>query len=168
LTGLLYLPELDEGSSCENTIDQYVPENATSQVHLPVGSQFGFLAVAPWISVTCTQEFLSAARDDPLRAFIFFLPNNDTLVPPANDPQWSLGDGDKWKKNTKFPVYAIAGSSGGTILRQMARYSGNLTNVPNGQMLADEFPPNAYVRLAGSIALGKQFCKLFANEIQQN
>jgi hypothetical protein len=151
---LLYLPELDPGSTCENEIFKYVPSNATSQVHLPMDAQFAFLAVAPWISSTCTSEFLYAARDDPLRAFIFFLPDDSHDVPGANDPKWSLGDGGKWKKSNKFPVYAISGKDGGKVLRNMGLYSGNLTNVPFGHVLADEFPPSAYVRLAGSISMG--------------
>ncbi|KAF2664077.1 hypothetical protein BT63DRAFT_100458 [Microthyrium microscopicum] len=153
LTGLLYVPELDAGSSCEDKIYQYVPKNATSNLQLPQGAQFAFLAVAPWISVTCTQQWLYAARDDPLRAFIFFLPNNETSAPKANDPAWSLGDNGKWKKTSKFPVYAIDGASGGSILRNMALYSGNLTSVPFGHNLADDYPPTAYVRLAGALQM---------------
>jgi hypothetical protein len=156
ISGLLYLPQLDPGSSCEPILGNYVPQNATSQVHLPVGTQHGFLAIAPWISTVCTKDFLWAARDDPLRAFVFFLPNQDTTVPLSNDAAWDLGDGGKWKKNAKFPVYVISGASGNLILNEMALYSGNLTTVPFGQMLADEFPPNAYVRLAGTISLGKR------------
>jgi hypothetical protein len=155
LTGLLYLPELDPGSSCEDEIFKYVPRNSTSQVHLPMDAQLTFLAVAPWISTVCTTEFLYAARDDPLRAFIFFLPDDDSVVPKSDDDRWSLGDGGKWKKDNKFPVFAISGQSGGTILRNMALYSGNLTNVPYGHVLADEFPPTAYVRLAGNISMGR-------------
>lgn len=155
LVGLLYLPELDPGSSCENEIFNYVPRNATSQIHLPLDAQFGFLAIAPWISAQCTQEFLYAARDDGNIAFIFFKPDNSTTVAPASDQQWSLGDNNKWKKSNKFPVFAISGSSGGQILRNMGLYSGNLTSVPHGHQLADEFPPSAYVRLAGSVSMGK-------------
>jgi hypothetical protein len=155
LTGLLYLPELDPGDSCMSTIPKYVPENVTSQINLPLNGQLAFLAIAPWISVPCTVQFLQAARDDPLRAFVFYLPDNGTSPPPSDDPAWSLNDGGRWRTWAKFPVYAISGMDGFTLMQSMARYSGNLTNVPYGHSLADEYAPDYYVRLAGAISVGQ-------------
>jgi hypothetical protein len=157
LTGLLYLPELEHGASCTSIIPKYVPENVTSQINLPLNGQLAFLAIAPWISVPCTIQFLEAAHDDPLRAFIFYLPDNGTSPPPSGDPAWSLQDGGKWRSWAKFPVYAISGKDGSTLMQNMARYSGNLTNVPYGHTLADEYAPNYYVRLAGAISVGQCF-----------
>jgi hypothetical protein len=155
LTGLLYLPELDAGDSCIPIVSKYVPANVTSQINLPLNGQLAFLAIAPWISVSCTTQFLVAAHDDPLRAFIFYLPDNGTSPPPSDDPAWSLNDGGKWRTWAKFPVYAISGMDGYTLMQNMARYSGNLTNVPYGHSLADEYAPDYYVRLAGAISVGQ-------------
>jgi hypothetical protein len=135
-------------------LPKYVPGNVTSQNNLPNNMQLAFLAVAPWISTTCTTQFLNAANNDPIRAFIFYLPDNDTQAPDSNDPIWSLNDGGSWKTWSKFPVYAIDGFSGAQIIQQMALYHGNLTTVPSGNILAQQFPPNDYVRLAGSISIG--------------
>jgi hypothetical protein len=159
LTGLLYLPELDSSDSCIPIIQKYVPQNVTSQINLPLNGQLAFLAIAPWISVDCTTQFLEAAHDDPLRAFIFYLPDNSTSPPPSDDPVWSLNDGGKWRTWAKFPVYAISGMDGFTLMQNMAHYSGNLTNVPYGHSLADEYAPDYYVRLAGAISVGQ--CLLF-------
>jgi hypothetical protein len=155
LTGLLYLPLLDPGSSCQNLIYNYVSQNTTTQNNLPNNGQFAFLAIAPWINPTCTAQFLYAARDDSLRAFIFYLPDDDTQAPGADADVWNLGDGGAWKSHTKFPVYTIDGRSGAAIMHQLSLYSGNLTTVPNGQLLASEFPPTFYVRLAGTIQIGE-------------
>jgi hypothetical protein len=37
---------------------------------------------------------------------------------------------------------------------QLALYTGNLTSVPNGHELANEYPPSDYVRLAIQIDIG--------------
>lgn len=153
LTGLLYIPDPAPGSSCNDTA-HFVPANATRASNLPRGGNFAFMAIAPWISPDCTLAYLAAAKNDPLRAFIFFVPDNGTDAPESNSDAWSLGDGGKWKSNTKFPVYAIPGSMGSLILDEMALYSGNLTSVPNGHELADELSPNSYVRLALTLDIG--------------
>jgi hypothetical protein len=155
LTGLMYLPLLNADDSCNAAIPQYTPANVTTQNNLPNTGQFAFLAVAPWLSTTCTLQFLNAASDDALRAFIFYKPDSGSDTPAAADPGWDLGDNGAWKSNAKFPVYAIDGDSGATIMKELALYSGNLTTVPNGNMLVSQFPPSFYVRLAGTITIGK-------------
>ena len=144
LTGLLYLPELDPGDSCLSLIPKYVPENVTSQINLPLNGQLAFLAIAPWISVPCTIQFLQAAHDDPLRAFVFYLPDNGTSPPPPEDPAWSLNDGGRWRSWAKFPVYAISGMDGFCTLMQSTWPATRaiFTNVPYGHSLADEYAPD--------------------------
>lgn len=151
----MYLPEIDPPSPCRQTVYDYVPRNTTTQANLPQSDDFWtWIGVAPWISPNCTLAFLNSARDDSIRALLFYIPNNATFAPDQDDPIWDLGDGGKWKSWARFPVYAISGQSGFTLIQAMSEYSGNLTSVPNGHTLADEFPPTAYVRLAGLITIG--------------
>ena len=146
--GLLYTP-VPSTTLCPQW-PLYVPKNAT-QVVLPRAT-FGFIALAPWISPNCTLAYLAAVQQDPIRSFIFYLPGNNTDIPPlANDPTWALGDGGKWKLTNKFPVYAIPSRSGNQIMSQLSLYTGNLTNVPNGHELANLYSPSDYIRLAVQI-----------------
>jgi hypothetical protein len=64
-------------------------------------------------------------------------------------------DGGKWKSWNHFPVYAVPSMSGQEIMLQLAAYSGNVTQVPNGHLLANEFPASDYIRLAAEIDVGK-------------
>jgi hypothetical protein len=131
-----------------------VPVNAT-KVALPRNG-YTFIALAPWISVDCTFAYLNAVQADLIRAFVFYLLDNSTDIPPlANDPTWGLGDGGRWKTTYKFPVYAIPSSRGSQLMSELASYSGNLTSVPNGHDLANQYPPSDYVRLAMDIDIGK-------------
>lgn len=152
ISGLLYTPVPDT-QACPQW-SQYASVNASKAV-LP-RANFGFVALAPWINPSCTLAYLAAVQQDPIRSFIFYLTDNSTTAPPlANDPTWGLNDGGKWKSSNKFPVYAIPSASGNQIMSQLALYTGNLTSVPNGHELANEFPPSDYVRLAIEIDIGK-------------
>lgn len=98
---------------------------------------------------------MAAARAAPTKAFLVFLPNNDTTVPPlANDPTWGLGDGGSWKSTSHFPVYALPGADGDVILKELGLYSGNVTTVPHGHDLASMYPPTDYIRLWTTIDTG--------------
>ncbi|TGO86875.1 hypothetical protein BPOR_0270g00090 [Botrytis porri] len=147
--GFLYVPDLDDQHTCYNISKQYVPSNATRQANLPA-TDFTLIALAPWISIECTKGYLAAARQDPIRAFIFYPPDNSTnRPPPISSDQWALEDGGTWKSKNKYPVYAVAGSVGERMMREISLYSGNLTDVPNGHELST-FPgidPRDYVRV---------------------
>ncbi|KAG4028641.1 hypothetical protein MFRU_020g00800 [Monilinia fructicola] len=147
--GFLYVPDLDQDLACYNISKQYVPSNVTRQANLP-STDFTLIALAPWINIECTQGYLAAAREDPVRAFIFYQPDNSTTQPPPiNSEQWALGDGGSWKATNKYPVYAVPGSVGARMMREISLYSGNLTDVPNGHEISS-FPgvdPRDYVRV---------------------
>ncbi|TGO33222.1 hypothetical protein BHYA_0259g00040 [Botrytis hyacinthi] len=147
--GFLYVPDLDDQDTCYNISKQYVPSNATRQANLPA-TDFTLIALAPWISIECTKSYLSAARQDPIRAFIFYPPDNSTSrPPPISSDQWALEDGGTWKSRNKYPVYAVPGIFGQRMMREISLYSGNLTDVPNGHQLST-FPgidPRDYVRV---------------------
>ncbi|KAM0306059.1 hypothetical protein ACHAO8_010905 [Botrytis cinerea] len=147
--GFLYVPDLDDQHICYNTSKQYVPSNATRQANLPA-TDFTLIALAPWISIECTKGYLAAARQDPIRAFIFYSPDNGTSrPPPINSDQWALEDGGSWKSTNRYPVYAVPGSVGERMMREISLYSGNLTDVPNGHELSTSpgIDPRDYVRV---------------------
>jgi hypothetical protein len=126
-----------------------VPANVTRQANLPP-TDFTLVAIAPWINRQCTREYLAAARQDPNRAFIFYLPDNATTSPPSpKSSVWDLGDGGKWKTKNQFPVYTVPGYYGNSLMHQLSLYSGNMTSVPYGHQIS-ELPgidPRDYVRL---------------------
>ncbi|TVY91469.1 putative RING finger membrane protein, partial [Lachnellula willkommii] len=147
--GFLYVPDLEAHSECYNLSTAYVPANATRQANLPP-TDFTLVAVAPWINVKCTREYLGAARQDPNRAFIFYLPDNSTTTPPSpSDSSWNLQDGGAWKTKNQYPVYTIPGYYGDRLMHALSLYSGNMTNVPHGHQIS-ELPgidPRDYVRV---------------------
>lgn len=148
VTGLLYTPDLDLRDPCYNVSQPYIL-NATRQSNLPNVDYKNLIALAPWISPECTLSFLHSADTDPLNAFMFYLPNNDTDTPPGgSDPQWNLGDNGQWKQASSYPVFAIPGATGSLLMRASAAYSGNITSVPYGDaLLAGGSDARDYVRL---------------------
>lgn len=46
-----------------------------------------------------------------------------------------MNDGGQWKAAHHFPVYAIPGSTGDSLMNQLSLYSGNVTSAPFGQEL---------------------------------
>lgn len=152
--GLIYTPDLSQTDPCYNLSTPYIPTNVTRQPNLP-DTDYSLVAIAPWISPTCTLNYLASARRDPIRAFIFFLPADQGQIPPtANDAVWGLGDGGQWKRNNEYPVYAISADDAGNILRASALYSGNMTSVPFGHLLTEQYDPRDYVRLYLNIDTG--------------
>jgi hypothetical protein len=114
------------------------------------------IALAPWLGPNCTLSYLEEVQLDPIRAFIFYLADNSTDIPPsANDNVWNLQDGGRWKSNNHFPVYTISGATGNLLMKQLSAYSGNVTQVPNGHELANDFPADDYIRIAAEISVGK-------------
>jgi hypothetical protein len=152
IDGLLYVPTI-RNPLCDVSTT-LVPHNVTKATNLPGQSSISMIAIAPWISANCTLSYLAAVQKDPIRSFLFFLPDNSTDQPPLpNDPRWTLGDGGRWKTTNRFSVYAIPGATGAMLMQQLARYSGNVTTVPNGHELANEYPANDYIRLAAEVNL---------------
>ncbi|KIW08607.1 uncharacterized protein PV09_00566 [Verruconis gallopava] len=147
IDGLLYTPTLPHGTCPQAS--SVIPRNATRETNLPKDTDIFWVALAPWINANCTLEYLAAVRGTSAQAFMFYLLDNGTQIPPvADDPVWSLGDGGRWKTTNKLPVYAISSMIGQTVMRNLANYSGNLTTVPNGHELANEWPSMDYIRLA--------------------
>ncbi|KAL8783682.1 MAG: hypothetical protein Q9213_004476 [Squamulea squamosa] len=138
IEGMIYVPEYPEGSPCIDQTSQYIPQNATRIGDLPRVEKF-FVALAPWTSPQCVLSLLDAVKNS-IEAFIFYLPESEAGAPPAvSDPVWGLGDGGSWKSKNKFPVYAIPGPTGASIMTQLGQYSGSISDAPNGTELVEQY-----------------------------
>ncbi|KAF2768857.1 hypothetical protein EJ03DRAFT_112939 [Teratosphaeria nubilosa] len=148
VTGLLYTPDVDPDSTCYNTSARYLPVNVTRQSNLP-NEDYNLIGIAPWTTPDCVQQYFAAARDDPIRGFLWFLPGDNTsnTPPEVNSPTWTLGDGGTWKTQNNYPVYAIDGVSAKALVTASADYSQNMTDVPYGHLLTETYDPRDYVRL---------------------
>jgi hypothetical protein len=110
--GLLYVPNVS--GACA----QSLPQNVTRYDNLPVNTD-PVVAIAPWISPSCTLSYLQAAS-------VVYIP--DQTNPPlasAKSATWDLGDGGHWRSVTAYPVYAIASQVGAMAMAQVALYSGH-------------------------------------------
>ncbi|KAH8597570.1 hypothetical protein B0O99DRAFT_507957 [Bisporella sp. PMI_857] len=149
IDGFLYVPDLNRNDACYNLSQTYFPQNVTRQANLPA-SDFKLVALAPWINMDCTLSYMKAARSNPVRAFLFYLPDNTTIQPPPKDsPVWNLEDDGSWKAANSYPVYAIPSDTGSQLMYQLSLYSGNMTSVPNGHAISamSGVDPRDYVRL---------------------
>ncbi|KAI1823260.1 hypothetical protein F4861DRAFT_510940 [Xylaria intraflava] len=149
IEGLLYVPDLPFGDSCNHIAGQYIPANATRKVDLPP-NDYILVALVPWINVNCTKAFMAAATVDPLRAMLVYRPDDaDGQPPDAHSDLWELDDGGGWKLKNHFPVYAISSGSGARMMQQISLYSGSVSEVPLADQINDTYSPNPgdYVRV---------------------
>ena len=146
---------MDASDPCVNQSLPYIPTNVTRQANLP-HEDYRLVAIAPWFSVSCTLAYLAAARQDPIRAFIFYPVDNGTgPLPPASDQMWGLHDGGQWRSHNKYPVYAVPGRVGHTLMTHLSHYSGNMTDVENGHFLTEMYDARDYARIYTDIKTGK-------------
>ncbi|KAL9600931.1 MAG: hypothetical protein Q9219_002866 [cf. Caloplaca sp. 3 TL-2023] len=154
--GFLYFPDYPEGNPCINETSQYVPQNVTRRSDIPERFQNPpLIALAPWTSPSCVLPLLDAVQN-AVTAFIFYIPDSPAgIPPPVNDPVWGLGDGGSWKSKNKYPVYAIGGTSGASIMDQLAQYSGALPDAPNGDLLQDQLDSSYTARMYAVVELSE-------------
>ncbi|KLU88049.1 hypothetical protein MAPG_07036 [Magnaporthiopsis poae ATCC 64411] len=150
IQGLLYVPDLGLDDPCRNIVQPYLPALAARRADLPPAS-INLIGLAPWVTPQCTQSFLASARKDPIRAFVFYRPgpNNTLTPPPASSPAWDLGDNGAWRVDNRFPIVAVPGSVGAEMMTQLSLYSGNMTTVPNGEIISQLYDPREedYLRI---------------------
>ncbi|QUC19959.1 uncharacterized protein UV8b_04200 [Ustilaginoidea virens] len=149
ISGLLFVPDITSVPSCD--VQQYdcIPINVTRRKDLPPAN-LDLIAIAPWFSSDCTQAYLNSALQAPVKAFLFYKPNNSTNKPQDGDsPVWNLGDGGAWRSNRHFPIFAVPGRDGQKIMTQLSLYSGAITQVPHGQEIKKLYNihSSAYLRI---------------------
>lgn len=149
IQGLLYVPDIDDANPCKKFESQYIPESAVRQSDLPP-SDYNLIALVPWYSPNCTRSYLEAATVDPIRGFITYIPDNSTEKPPGiNNEVWNLHDHGAWQTSSKFPVYAVSGAVGASMMSELGLYAGNVSSVPYGKNITELYSPSAddYVRI---------------------
>ena len=125
--------------------------------NLPQDKDYALIAVAPWFSADCTKEYFAAARTHTTKAFFTYQPGQSNAKPPVlNDATWDLQDGGSWQMANQFPTYALSPMTGNNIMDQLSRYSGNLTEAPYGDQLANVFDRTDYVRLWATVSTGER------------
>ncbi|KAJ5338612.1 hypothetical protein N7452_005340 [Penicillium brevicompactum] len=129
VSGLLFVPDLDSQDPCYNDTSPYVPSNTTRYDDVS-GFGYSLIGLAPWVSAECSLSYLSAGQKVGTHAMVFYEPtNNDTGLPPdSNDARWKINDGEKWRMENDYPVYAIPGPAGTSLIRDLAHFSGNTTH----------------------------------------
>ncbi len=136
--------------------DYFLP-NVTRRRDIP-GNDFDFVALAPWLSPECTLAYLESARNEPVRAFFFYIPGSGLSDPPMpSDSVWGLGDGGQWKRANDYPVYAIPGMIGENIMQQLALYSGSVAEAPLADQLEELYRPQDRIRLYAHVDNGMAF-----------
>lgn len=149
IQGLLYVPDIEDSSPCKELESAYIPTTAVRQADLPP-SDYNLIALVPWYSPNCTRAYLEAATVDPIRAFITYIPEISTEKPPSVDDEvWNLHDHGAWQTRSKFPVYAVSGTVGTSMMEELGLYSGNASSVPYGENITRLYSPSAddYVRI---------------------
>ncbi|KAJ9221114.1 hypothetical protein DTO207G8_4226 [Paecilomyces variotii] len=154
ISGLLFVPTLDPEDPCNNVTAPFVPQNVTREADLP-DLGYNLIGLAPWISIDCTESYLASARNAPASALIFYRAgSHDTQKPPPiSDAVWTLNDGGAWRQNNHYPVYAIPGPAGNTLMNELAQYSGNTTSPENSSDLSNVQPSTNFARLYALISL---------------
>lgn len=155
VSGLLFVPELDSQDPCYNTTSSYLPQNVTRYDDVS-GFGYSLIGLAPWVSAECSLSYLSAGQKAGTHAMVFFDPsNNDTGLPPdSNDARWKINDGEKWRMENNYPVYAIPGPAGTSLIRDLAHFSGDSTHDKRDVV-------NGSARLFGRVELGMSKFVLF-------
>jgi hypothetical protein len=157
LSGLLYVPDLPKGDPCVEETAPYVPITAVRQSDLPP-TNYHLIALAPWVSDRCASVYLAGARTAPVRAFLFYIPGDDSISPPpAESSEWYIEDDADWTTQTNYPVFAVSGMVGEIMMQHLSLYSGNMTQVPFGQNITDRFltDPEDYLRIWTELIVGR-------------
>lgn len=155
-SGLLFVPSLEAQDSCNVLASEFIPQNVTRHEDI---FAFGYpaIGIAPWLSAACTQSFLAASRRAESKALLFFetFNNESGIPPPASDVLWDLNDGEQWKEDNQFPVYAIPGPAAGTLMRELAWFSDGKTDRSQNGSYPSIQKRDSSIRLFTMIANGE-------------
>ncbi|KAJ5142702.1 uncharacterized protein N7515_001489 [Penicillium bovifimosum] len=126
VSGLLFVPSLESQDPCYDITASSVPENVTRYEDV---KDYGYslVGLAPWVSPECSLSFLDAANEVGTHAMIFFQPSSTDpdLPPDSNSPTWTIDAKPEWRMEHQYPVYAIPGPAGITLINDLSWYSGN-------------------------------------------
>lgn len=156
MKGLIYVPILDPDDTkrCVNSTNATIPENVTRKEDFP-RSDYDLIALAPWVSPSCTLSYLDVAKADSAKGFLFYRPDSGNITPPPDtDPKWGTGNDGNWTSDVDYPVYAVPGLIGSTLMNQSAIYSGTLGDTDHGSDLAGRYGDNEFPRLFIAITSG--------------
>ncbi|KAL4884551.1 hypothetical protein BJY04DRAFT_10412 [Aspergillus karnatakaensis] len=124
IKGLLFVPNIDSHDACDNTTAPFIPANVTRYQDV-VQYSHKTIGLAPWITSECSQSFLDASRRVGTRALVFYQPfSGSAKPPPSHDPTWLFDGRSSWEDEIQFPVYAIPGPAGSTLMEQLSLYAG--------------------------------------------
>jgi Ring finger domain len=153
------VPNLDSSDPCANLSSQFLPRNVTRKADILTMDDYALVGVAPWMSdhSECALAYMQASQADPTRGLIFFPTSLNAAIgtPVWDTPDWGVNAStwNEWVLGTDYPIWAITSDMGATLVREMGKYSGNVTAAPFGTQLAQEFPAGNAVRLFSRISL---------------
>ncbi|CAG8165502.1 unnamed protein product [Penicillium nalgiovense] len=157
VSGLLFVPTLEPHDPCYDITASSVPANVTRYEDV---SEFGYslVGLAPWVTAECSLSFLSAAQKVGTHAMVFFQPSdNETDIPPdSNDSRWATNDGDKWRMDNNYPVYAISGPAGATLINDLSWYSNKTPDSKRDESTEDFALQTETNRLFARIETGEE------------
>ncbi|KAK4444314.1 hypothetical protein QBC34DRAFT_452059 [Podospora aff. communis PSN243] len=148
--GFLYVPDLPPEDPCVKQAESFVPASAARRSDLPPTDNYNLIALAPWISSTCSKSYIQSASLAPIRALIFYRPGNSSTTPPAaTSAVWDIDGSGKWRTQGSFLVFAVPSHAGERMMHHLSLYSGNVTDIPYAQNISDLYAPTAndYVRM---------------------
>jgi hypothetical protein len=148
--GFLYVPDLPVDDPCLKQAEPFVPASAVRRSDLPPTDSYNLIALAPWISSTCSKNYMQSASLAPIRALIFYRPGNSSTTPPAaSSAVWDIDGSTKWRAQGSFLVFAVPSSAGQKMMHHLSLYSGSVAEVPFAQNISDLYAPTAddYVRM---------------------
>ncbi len=117
------------------------------------------VAVAPWVSdhPECAGAYMRATQEDPSAGLFFFptRPNAAFSAPVWDTPDWGVNSStwEDWVLAADYPIWAIPPDIGATLVQEMGKYSGNVTDAPFSEELARDHPPADAVRLLTRVAI---------------
>ena len=160
IEGFLYVPSLVAVDSCFQWSQTNLPPNVTSRQDLPpYEPDLSRIAIAPWVSIDCTQQYLNAVRREGIQALLFYRPgDSDNKPKPGNDIIWSLNDNFLWKEQSRFPVFALSSLAGKRIVDALSKYSGRVEEAPNGILISQKYQTTQedYLRIWTEISLSSR------------
>ncbi|KAF7512580.1 hypothetical protein GJ744_000841 [Endocarpon pusillum] len=155
--GLFYVPNLNASDPCADLSSQFLPQNVTRRANIPGVERYALVAVAPWVSdhPECAVAYMRATQADS-SAGLFFFPTrpNAAFAAPVWD-NWGVNAStwNDWVLGAEFPIWGIPPDSGATLVQELGKYSGNVSDAPFSSELAQVHPPTDAARLLARVAL---------------